>query len=51
MPGDNLTVKLNLAFPLPISLGQRFAIREGGKTIAVQPTHGFVGWCNLEDPA
>lgn len=34
MPGDNLTIKLNLQFPLPIATGQRFALREGGRTIA-----------------
>lgn len=34
LPGDNLECKLKLAFPLPIENGLRFAIREGGKTIA-----------------
>jgi len=34
MPGDNLTVALKLNFPLPIIKGQRFALREGGKTVA-----------------
>jgi len=34
MPGDNLTVNLKLHFPLPIVLGQRFALREGGRTVA-----------------
>merc|ERR1712194_696844 len=34
MPGDNLTVGLKLHYPLPILVGQRFAIREGGRTVA-----------------
>ena len=34
MPGDNLTVNMKLNYPLPILKGQRFALREGGKTVA-----------------
>jgi len=34
MPGDNLTVQMKLNYPLPILVGQRFAVREGGKTVA-----------------
>jgi elongation factor Tu len=34
MPGDNLTVGMKLNYPLPVTVGQRFAIREGGKTVA-----------------
>lgn len=34
MPGDNLTVKMKLNYPLPILEGQRFAVREGGRTVA-----------------
>jgi len=34
MPGDNLTAHLKLNVPLPILVGQRFALREGGKTVA-----------------
>lgn len=34
MPGDNLEVDVLLAYPLPIFQGQRFALREGGKTVA-----------------
>jgi len=34
MPGDNLTAHCKLNVPLPIVLGQRFALREGGKTVA-----------------
>jgi elongation factor Tu len=34
MPGDNLTVGMKLNYPLPVLVGQRFAVREGGKTVA-----------------
>ena len=34
MPGDNLAVNMKLNYPLPILVGQRFAIREGGRTVA-----------------
>ena len=34
MPGDNLEVECYLAYPLPLFKGQRFALREGGKTVA-----------------
>ena len=34
MPGDNLTVQMKLNYPLPILEGQRFAVREGGRTVA-----------------
>ena len=34
MPGDNVTVEMKLMWPLPIVKGQRFALREGGKTVA-----------------
>jgi len=34
MPGDNVEAKLKLNFPLPVEKGLRFALREGGKTIA-----------------
>ena len=33
-PGDNLTIRAKLNFPLTIIKGSRFALREGGKTIA-----------------
>ncbi len=33
MPGDNLTVEVNLIYPVAMSLGLRFAIREGGRTV------------------
>lgn len=34
MPGDNVSVDLKLDRPLPIEAGARFALREGGKTVA-----------------
>jgi elongation factor Tu len=34
MPGDNITTGMKLNFPLPLIVGQRFALREGGKTVA-----------------
>lgn len=34
LPGDNFTCALKLGYPLPLHLGQKFALREGGKTVA-----------------
>ena len=33
MPGDNVTVEVNLIAPVAMSKGLRFAIREGGRTV------------------
>jgi elongation factor Tu len=33
MPGDTTTVSVKLAHPIAMEIGQRFAIREGGKTV------------------
>lgn len=33
MPGDNVTVKIKLIYPVALEKGLRFAIREGGKTV------------------
>ena len=33
MPGDNITVKVELIAPIAMSEGLRFAIREGGRTV------------------
>jgi elongation factor Tu len=33
MPGDNVTMKINLIYPVALEPGLRFAIREGGKTV------------------
>ena len=33
MPGDNVTINLDLIYPTALEEGLRFAIREGGKTV------------------
>ena len=33
MPGDNITMKINLIYPVAIEEGLRFAVREGGRTV------------------
>ncbi|MCX7338696.1 MAG: elongation factor Tu, partial [Alphaproteobacteria bacterium] len=33
MPGDNVTVKVELIAPIAMDEGLRFAIREGGRTV------------------
>ena len=33
MPGDNLTIDVNLIAPVAINQGLKFAIREGGRTV------------------
>jgi len=33
MPGDNVTITVNLIYPVAINRGLRFAIREGGRTV------------------
>jgi elongation factor Tu len=33
MPGDNLTITVKLIYPVACSVGLRFAIREGGRTV------------------
>ena len=34
MPGDNVTMDVELITPIAIEPGLRFAIREGGRTVA-----------------
>ncbi|EWM28458.1 translation elongation factor tu [Nannochloropsis gaditana] len=34
MPGDNTTVKVSLIYPTVLNEGLRFAVREGGRTVA-----------------
>ena len=34
MPGDNLKIMMKFEFPYPVKPGERFAFREGGKTVA-----------------
>ncbi|MDG1175267.1 MAG: elongation factor Tu, partial [Flavobacteriales bacterium] len=33
MPGDNVTITVELIVPVAMSKGLRFAIREGGRTV------------------
>ena len=33
MPGDNVTISVQLIVPIAMSKGLRFAIREGGRTV------------------
>ena len=33
MPGDNVTMEIELITPIAIEKGLRFAIREGGRTV------------------
>jgi elongation factor Tu len=33
MPGDNITMKVKLLVPIAMESGQRFAVREGGRTV------------------
>ncbi len=33
MPGDNMAMEVELITPVAIEKGQRFAIREGGRTV------------------
>ena len=33
MPGDNVTIKVTLIYPVALNVGLRFAIREGGRTV------------------
>ena len=33
MPGDNVTIEVELIYPVACSVGLRFAIREGGRTV------------------
>ncbi len=33
VPGDNITMKINLIYPIALEEGLRFAIREGGRTV------------------
>ena len=45
-PGDNVSIIMKLEFPMPIKKGDKFALREGGKTVAA----GVIGDI-LEDTA
>jgi elongation factor Tu len=34
MPGDNIEMEVDLHNPLAVEIGQRFNVREGGRTVA-----------------
>ena len=34
MPGDNVSANFELLFPVAMAQGDRFAVREGGRTVA-----------------
>jgi elongation factor Tu len=38
MPGDNATLSVKLIYPVAVEVGQKFSLREGGKTVG----HGLV---------
>jgi elongation factor Tu len=38
MPGDNVTLEVNLHTPIAMDKGLRFAIREGGRTVGPEPS-------------
>ena len=33
MPGDNVSIEVQLIYPVALNTGLRFAIREGGRTV------------------
>jgi elongation factor Tu len=43
MPGDNLTINVSLLSPIAMSVGLRFAIREGGRTVGAGQVTEIVG--------
>ena len=40
MPGDNVTLIVDLGKPVAIEVGSHFAIREGGKTVGIWGRYG-----------
>lgn len=42
MPGDNVTITVELIYPVAINLGLRFAIREGGRTVGAGQVNEIV---------
>jgi elongation factor Tu len=42
MPGDRMNVSVELMKPVALEVGQRFAIREGGKTVGAGEVHGVL---------
>ncbi len=43
MPGDNLTITVELIYPVAINVGLRFAIREGGRTVGAGQITEIIG--------
>ena len=41
MPGDNVTITVELIYPVALNPGLRFAIREGGRTVGEQLSNQF----------
>jgi elongation factor Tu len=42
MPGDNIKMTIKLIYPVALEKGQRFAIREGGKTVGSGVISGII---------
>lgn len=42
MPGDNIKMSIKLIYPVALEKGQRFAIREGGKTVGSGVISGII---------
>ncbi|KAL6499502.1 hypothetical protein OROGR_027412 [Orobanche gracilis] len=55
MPGDNVTAVFELIYPVPLEAGQRFALREGGRTVGAgvvskpykRPNYGRGYWSHI----
>jgi elongation factor Tu len=43
MPGDNVTINVELIYPVACNLGLRFAIREGGRTVGAGQITELIG--------
>ena len=41
MPGDNISMQVNLIAPIAMDEGLRFAIREGGRTVGAGVVTGI----------
>ena len=42
MPGDNVSITVELIYPVALNLGLRFAIREGGRTVGAGQVTGII---------
>jgi elongation factor Tu len=43
MPGDNISMRVNLISPIAMEEGVRFAIREGGRTVGAGVVAKVIG--------